>query len=456
MHPARHYFLWPLLTLLSSSATAVAVSTASSNIAVIVCAGFSIVSAIMVVLQMRRHYYDIKQTDTQIALFIRGQMDARVPPVRQQDQWGVLKYRLNNLLDILDVVCRGKDAAIDGLGNADYLQKLSQTPLHQALLNTVRQPQHATFDAALKHAQEEDSESDGGLHPAENDRQDTTTAADTFEETADTSADDQTSDSRSGTKTLLAKIIADIEATHALLGPSSADDIVSKIEVRQAAERAQKHVDSVADAANKLGHSIQEIAGRVMESSRIAEEAVSHAQQGNRVIHELNDASSKIGDIVDLISDIAGQTNLLALNATIEAARAGEAGKGFSVVASEVKDLADQTSEATDDIALQVNNIQNATKQTTQTIRQIGKTITTMSEIATMISKAITEQASVTEDMGNHIQHAVKETAALRDSHEHEGSPENAKALQEKLEQLKLDLVALLRAYIPQDVDHAT
>ncbi len=118
-----------------------------------------------------------------------------------------------------------------------------------------------------------------------------------------------------------------------------------------------------ASATEELSSSVSEIARQVQESARIAGEAVGQASKTNARVSELSKAAARIGDVVELISTIAGQTNLLALNATIEAARAGEAGRGFAVVASEVKAPAEQTAKATGEIAQQVSGIQAATEE---------------------------------------------------------------------------------------------
>ena len=116
---------------------------------------------------------------------------------------------------------------------------------------------------------------------------------------------------------------------------------------------------------------------------------------------------SKIGDVVNLIRDIAGQTNLLALNATIEAARAGEAGKGFAVVASEVKQLADQTSKATSDIAAQIGEIQVSTQASATAIVGITQTIERMNTIAAAIATSVDQQSSATREIAHNITQAA-------------------------------------------------
>src|SRR5690606_3955923 len=119
----------------------------------------------------------------------------------------------------------------------------------------------------------------------------------------------------------------------------------------------------------------------------------------NQQVQGLADAAQRIGEVVQLITDIASQTNLLALNATIEAARAGEAGKGFAVVASEVKNLANETAKATDEITGQIAGIQQATKAAVEAIRSIGQTISQINEIATTIASAVEEQGAATQEI---------------------------------------------------------
>ncbi len=183
--------------------------------------------------------------------------------------------------------------------------------------------------------------------------------------------------------------------------------------VAAAAEEASVNVQTVAAAAEELSCSIEEINRQVGESSQIASDAVSKADANIATIKGLEEASNRIGEVVGLISDIAEQTNLLALNATIEAARAGEAGKGFAVVASEVKNLANQTAKATEEISGQVDEMQNVTKSAVTAIEAIGKTIESMNEISVSISTAIEEQGSATQEISRNVQEASAGTAEV-------------------------------------------
>jgi methyl-accepting chemotaxis protein len=182
------------------------------------------------------------------------------------------------------------------------------------------------------------------------------------------------------------------------------------VTVASAAEQTSANVQTVATATEELSASIQEISQQVANSSRIASKAVEDAAATDGVVQELAVGAQKIGEIIQLINDIAGQTNLLALNATIEAARAGDAGKGFAVVASEVKSLATQTAKATEEISLQINQIQTATGQAVTAINGIGTTIQEMSEIAAAIASAVEEQGAATLEISRNVQQAAQGT----------------------------------------------
>lgn len=180
--------------------------------------------------------------------------------------------------------------------------------------------------------------------------------------------------------------------------------------VATAAEGASVNVQTVAAAAEELAASIAEISRQVAQSAKIALKAVDNAKRTDSVVRALAEGAQRIGEVVGLISNIAGQTNLLALNATIEAARAGDAGKGFAVVASEVKSLATQTAKATEGIRQQIAQIQAATQEAVESIQAIGSTIGEVSEIAAAIAAAVEEQGAATQEIAGNIQRAASGT----------------------------------------------
>ncbi len=183
--------------------------------------------------------------------------------------------------------------------------------------------------------------------------------------------------------------------------------------VAAAAEEAATNVGTVAAAAEELGASISEIGRQVAGSAQLAQKAVSEADHTTQFVQALGQTSAKIGDMVGLISNIASQTNLLALNATIEAARAGEAGRGFAVVAAEVKELANQTARATDEIARQIGEVRDVTDQTVGAIGTITALIREIDVVAASIAAAVEQQGAATQEIVRNVSQASVGTSAV-------------------------------------------
>ncbi|WP_257167831.1 methyl-accepting chemotaxis protein [Bradyrhizobium sp. SRS-191] len=183
--------------------------------------------------------------------------------------------------------------------------------------------------------------------------------------------------------------------------------------VASRAEQASVNVQTVASATQELAASIREISGQVQRSVAVSSRATQETERTSELINGLSSAAERIGTIVQLIQAIASQTNLLALNATIEAARAGEAGRGFAIVASEVKNLASQTAQATEQISSQIATIQSATGETVGAIAQFGTTVREIAEISNAIAAAVEQQGAATSEIARNVEQAASGTAAV-------------------------------------------
>ena len=306
-----------------------------------------------------------------------GDMEARIPLVEEQGSLGRIQWAVNHLADVADAFVRETEATLQAVTEGRNFRQVLERGL----------PGHFALCARSINAAQ-----DFMAHRT----REMAAFADRFEDTLKQGLIE-------ATFACLESETAAGQIACAARGSATEAEAVSV-----AASTTSTAAESVASASEQLSGSINEIARNAAVISEVAQSAVGHARDTDRLVRGLAEAAREIDEVIALISDIAGQTNLLALNAAIEAARAGEAGRGFAVVAGEVKLLANQTSQATDNIGIRIRAVQTATGQAVAAIANITAVIGRLSEIANGIAAAVDQQGAATSEIAGNAHQSAR------------------------------------------------
>lgn len=310
----------------------------------------------------------------------KGDFEARLVGISEGGDLGAFLHKINEMTDYIDAFVREARASMDYVSRNQYFRRILEHGLPGTLRSSAQTINAATESVARKMG-------------------DFSTIAHSLEKALEEVVSGISGDVRA------LENAADAMGQAVAMAREEASAAVA------ASEQNAQSAQTISAASEEMSISIREISEQVTRASNGATDTANQATESEATVQNLVVMAKKIADVLGIIEDIAAQTNLLALNATIEAARAGDAGKGFSVVATEVKQLADQTAKATVEISDQIKAIQAVTNSVAETFSSIRGQIGMVNEAATTVAAAIEEQTAASREIARGAEQSSAETA---------------------------------------------
>jgi methyl-accepting chemotaxis protein len=337
----------------------VVVVAAPGNIALAVLPGGIAAAFALLALYYQRRVACVFARGREICQAVAGgDFEARVTDIHEQGDAGEMLWAINEMIDRTDAFLRESAASMQYVSEHRHFRRIIEKGMVGSFRHSTDTINAANDAMAAK--------------------------VDEFRGVAD------------GFETTIKQVVETVAATATELDSTAGN-------MQSMAASTSGQATTVAAASEEMTASIHEIATQVARASQVTENAVAETGRVDGEVRTLAETAERIGEVVALITDIANQTNLLALNATIEAARAGDAGKGFAVVAQEVKQLATQTSRATDEIGSQITAIQSATQAAVDSVQAVGGTIGEVNEITATIAAAVEQQGAATKEIASSV-----------------------------------------------------